>query len=232
MNCGRCGHDIWEHADDVGCRVRVEHGRPVQGGRDLCPCTRWSPSSALPDNEASGSSEPSTRAYRRGFADGDEWAERRLRDAGYGDCASYLRMTRHRPARAADFAPVSASQITDRGEPSESGIASEGFTGHEVQPDGRCKHRWRNRQTKIVTCRFADGWHAGRVAMAAEARAASVPPALDVERLAEAISEAMARVPWPGAAGIITFGGLTFNAAAKAIAAAYAATDAKEAGEQ
>jgi hypothetical protein len=46
------------------------------------------------------------------------------------------------------------------------GIASEGFTGHKPQPDGRCEHRWRNRQTKIVTCRFADGWHAGRVTLA------------------------------------------------------------------
>lgn len=48
----------------------------------------------------------------------------------------------------------------------ESGIASEGFVGHKPQPDGRCEHRWRNRQTKVVACRYADGWHAGRVTLA------------------------------------------------------------------
>jgi len=49
----------------------------------------------------------------------------------------------------------------------------------------------------------------------------AVPPALDVEALALAIAEAMSHVPWPGERGAITFGGLTFRAAAQAIADEY-----------
>jgi hypothetical protein len=48
----------------------------------------------------------------------------------------------------------------------DSGIGVEGLIGHKPLPNGQCEHRWRNRQTKVVACRFADGWHAGRVTLA------------------------------------------------------------------
>jgi hypothetical protein len=44
--------------------------------------------------------------------------------------------------------------------------------------------------------------------------------AIDPERLTDAIAEAMNHVPWPGEQGV-TFGGMTFRAAAEAIVAAY-----------
>jgi hypothetical protein len=67
-------------------------------------------------------------------------------------------------------------------EPAATALASEGFTGHKPLPDGRCEHRWRNRQTKVVTCRFADGWHAGQVALAAAGwKRAATPSELAAE---------------------------------------------------
>jgi hypothetical protein len=33
--------------------------------------------------------------------------------------------------------------------------------GHKLLPDGRCEHRWRNRVTAAVRCRFLDGFLAG-----------------------------------------------------------------------
>jgi hypothetical protein len=53
------------------------------------------------------------------------------------------------------------------------GRADQGFTGHKPLPDGKCEHRWRNRQTKVVTCRYADGWHAGQVDSNAAVRASA-----------------------------------------------------------
>lgn len=51
----------------------------------------------------------------------------------------------------------------------ESGLRA----AHKPLPDGRCEHRWRNRQTKIVRCSFADGW---RAALAAHPPSAAMAP--------------------------------------------------------
>jgi hypothetical protein len=47
--------------------------------------------------------------------------------------------------------------------------------GHEPTDDGRCKHRWRNRQNVAVTCPFLEGF---RLALAVRQE-----PAINVERL-------------------------------------------------
>lgn len=60
-----------------------------------------------------------------------------------------------------------APSVSEGAAPRAERLAFEGFTGHKPQPDGRCEHRWRNRQTKIVTCSFADGWAARVLAEAA-----------------------------------------------------------------
>jgi hypothetical protein len=50
--------------------------------------------------------------------------------------------------------------------------------GHKPLPDGRCEHRWRNRQTKAVQCSFADGWNAALTAKGLDAQAEALLGAL------------------------------------------------------
>jgi hypothetical protein len=44
-DCGRCGHGIYSHADDVGCRVYVVDHFEIKP-TDRCPCEAWSPAGA------------------------------------------------------------------------------------------------------------------------------------------------------------------------------------------
>lgn len=81
--------------------------------------------------------------------------------------------------------------------------------GHQPTDDGRCLHRWRNRTTVAVRCRFLEGWLAANPAA----------PALDVERLARAIYN-FDRIGAPK----LTFGA-DYGPVAEGIAREYAALD-------
>jgi hypothetical protein len=84
------------------------------------------------------------------------------------------------PEKEARAAAMTPEQIAEP-------LSAAGFIGHKPLPDGRCEHRWRNRTTHIVRCRYADGWHAGQVAALLAAIPAKPDDGLDVERLARAM---------------------------------------------
>jgi hypothetical protein len=58
-DCGRCGHGIYSHADDVGCRVYVVDHFEIKP-TDRCPCEAWSPAGAA-STEATAFADQSLR---------------------------------------------------------------------------------------------------------------------------------------------------------------------------
>lgn len=67
--------------------------------------------------------------------------------------------------------------------------------GHKQQWDGHCEHRWRNRTSRVVHCRFLDGWREGRAFGAPLPEDASPALTRDLHELREAVEGS--RSNWP-----------------------------------